>query len=437
MNPLVGALVLILLGLLGAKLSFTTARAPLGPRLIFSAGTHFLFFGFLLGSNGLGLLSRPIIDQLYPFLALGLGWVGLLFGLQLERRQIARFGGAYVAIALGQAVIAYTLIFALGALLILTAARPTPPVIATLLATSATACISTPAGIALISKTFLVQGKVSRLLFFIASIDAIVGIAALQFAYALYHPGELQAGGLSFPVALWIAIALGLGIFFGFLFLWFTRRKPQQDELVLFLLGLVVFAAGTAFYLGLSPLFVTVTVGAVVANFSPLRRRIYSLLQAWEQPIYVILLVLAGALLDFSTWAIVPLAIAYLVVRMAAKLAGGFLITRALPGASFAPPTLGLGLVPQGGISLAMAISITLTYEEFRLGSAAGVELLFGTVVIGVVMSELIGPLLTRNLLRGVGEILPRVESALAGGRDRSGPDDASPDARDTGGSDR
>lgn len=412
MSPLIGALVLILLGLLGARLAFTVRRAPLGPRLIVSSGTHFLFLGFLLGTHVLELFTRDVIDQLYPFLALGLGWIGFLFGLQLDRRQLRHFPGRYIAITVTQAAVAFLLFLGLGAL-ILGATLDLEHRLA-LLTAAATACISTPAGIALISNTFLVRGHVSQLLFFIASLDAMVGMLALQLIYAFHRGFVLDAVFGARSGVEWVGVALLLGAIFGVLFLWLTRPRPERDEIMLFLLGLVVFASGAALYLGLSPLFVSAVAGAVVANLSPLRRRVFALLQAWEQPIYVILLILAGALLDFPTWLVIPLALAYLVVRAVAKVAAGYFATHVIRLSFAAPPDLGAGLIPQGGISLAMAISIALTYGALELDGFALADMVFSTVVLGVVASELLGPFLTRNLLRRTGEIQPRVERDLA-----------------------
>ncbi|MEJ2217368.1 MAG: cation:proton antiporter [Gemmatimonadota bacterium] len=405
MNPLVGVLVLVLLGLLGARFTFNEARAPLGPRLLVSSGTHFIFLGFLLGSNVFGLLTARVLDQLYPFMALGLGWIGLLFGIQLDRRQLAFFPPVFLLVTLLQGLVAFA-VFLLGALGIGWSVGDTPELELVLLAAAATACVSTPSGIALISRSFLVRGPVSRLTFFIASVDAVVGIAALQVAYALRHPSAHNAaapGGWE-----WIAIALAAGIVFGVFFLWLTRPKPSRQELTLFLLGLVVFAAGAALYLGVSPLFVTMTAGVVIANLSPSRRRVFRILQAWEKPVYVILLILAGALLRFPTWMILPLAAGYVLLRMAAKLVGGWLAVRVTPHGFQPPAMLGLGLVPQGGISLAMVISITLTYGALETGGIPLVDVLFSTVVLAVMASELIGPLLTRELFRRVGELAPR-----------------------------
>ncbi|HEX7050257.1 MAG TPA: cation:proton antiporter [Longimicrobiales bacterium] len=426
MESLLGALVLVLLGLLGARLSFRTTRAPLGPRLFLSTGTHFLFLGILLGSHGLGLLSREIIGQLQPFLALGLGWIGLLFGLQLDRRHLAPFPRRYLGIAFGQAAVVFGLFFTVAAPLLDATDALAPGTRGALLATAATASISTPAGIALISHTFLVRGRVSQLLFFISSLDGVIGVLALQLAYARYHPLALSTGtGLG--VGAWLALSLALGLVSGIFFLWFTRPKPGREELMLFLLGIVVFTAGIGLYLGLSPLFLSMMTGAVVANLSPLRRRVYAALQAWEQPIYVILLVLAGALFEFPSWLVLPLAAGYVVIRIFGKLAGAAIVTRVLPVGFHVPADLGIGLVAQGGISLAMAISIALTYGSIGAASGGGVAALFAAIVLGVVVNELVGPFLTRNLLRRAGEIEPRIESALAAGELRG--DDEGPPA--------
>ena len=118
MDPLVGSLVLILLALVGARFSFSTERVPQGPRLLFRTGVHFLVLGFLLGPVGLELLSPEATEQLFPFLALGLGWVGFHFGLQLDRSSLALFPLRLHVIGIGQAVLTFGL-FLGGALLLL------------------------------------------------------------------------------------------------------------------------------------------------------------------------------------------------------------------------------------------------------------------------------------------------------------------------------
>jgi len=413
MDPFASTLILILLALVGARFSFSTLQVPPGPRLVFRTGTHFLFLGFILGPHLLGLLTQEAVQQLFPLLGMGLGWIGFLFGLQLDRRNLRQFPPVFHLLALGQAVLVFFFFFVIGWFALIAAGQTGPVPQVLLLGAAATACISTPAGIALISTNYLVRGKVRDLLFFVASVDALVGIAALQLVYALFPPGDLGIGLPLIPRLTWVVAAVGLGVICGILFIWLTRPRPGGEELVLFLLGIAAFASGSALQLQLSPLFVSVIMGAVVANLSPDPQRAFRVLQNWEKPIYVVFLMLAGALLSFSTLWIALLAVAYALVRGGGKVLGNLVMIRLLP-LRFAPPRrFGLGLIPQGGISLAMAISGVLTYGGLMLDEGDAADLLFAVVVLGVILSELTGPFFTRNILQRAGEISPRMEEAL------------------------
>lgn len=447
MDPFLSTLLLILLALLGARFSFSTMRVPPGPRLVFRTGTHFLFLGLILGPHVLGLLTQEAIRQLFPLLGLGLGWIGFLFGLQLDRRNLRHFPMVFSILAVGQAVLTFALFLGVGWLGLAAVGRTGQVETLLLVGAAATACISTPAGIALISTNYLVRGKVRDLLFFVASLDALVGIAALQVAYSLFPPGTLIGESAAAPGLTWILAALGLGVVCGILFLWLTRPRPGGEELVLFLLGIAAFASGAALQLQLSPLFVSVTMGAVVANLSPDPQRVFRVLQEWEKPIYVVFLILAGALLSFPTLWTLPLAVAYAVLRGGGKVLGNMAMVRLLPIPFPTPKRFGLGLLPQGGISLAMAISGVLTYAGLGLGDLNAVDILFAVVVMGVILSELTGPFFTRNILVRAGEISPAVtatlvtgdarragarvqrgESDLGGGKGMAGPPTGAPD---------
>ncbi len=413
LDPFVSTLILILLALLGARFSFSTLRVPPGPRLVFRTGTHFLFLGLILGPHVLGLLSQEAVQQLFPLLGLGLGWIGFLFGLQLDRRNLSHFPPVYLILAIAQAVLVFFIFLGVGWLVLAGTGQMGRTATLLLIGAASTACISTPAGIALISTNYLVKGKVRDLLFLVASLDALVGIAALQVAYALFPPGDLGLGAAVPSRLAWVVAAGGLGIICGILFIWLTRPRPGVEEMVLFLLGIAAFASGAALELQLSPLFVSVTMGVVVANISPDPQRVFKVLQDWEKPVYVVFLMLAGALLDFSTPWILALAVLYALVRGGAKVLANLTMVRLLPIPMDTPRRFGLGLIPQGGISLAMAISFVLTYGNQMLGERNAADLLFSVVVLGVILSELSGPFFTRAILQRAGEISPRMEAAL------------------------
>jgi len=109
---LLTVLALALLSLLGSRLGFRSRRASLGIRLFVSAGSHYVLLGFLLGPRGAGLVTEGVTQSLAPFIALGLGWIGLLFGLQFDRQTLRSFARREHAMVIGQSIVAWTAIAA-------------------------------------------------------------------------------------------------------------------------------------------------------------------------------------------------------------------------------------------------------------------------------------------------------------------------------------
>jgi hypothetical protein len=66
-----------------------------------------------------------------------------------------------------------------------------------------------------------------------------------------------------------------------------------------------------------------------------------------------------------------------------------------------------------------MAVSGVLMYSDLQLGGVDAEAALFTVIVIGVMLSELAGPVLTMSLLSRAGEISPGVVEALAQGDER------------------
>jgi len=416
MDPLISTLALIFLALLGARMSFSTLPVPAGPRLLLRTGTHFVFLGVLLGPHLLGLATPDAMDQLRPLITLGLGWIGLLFGLQLDRSAIRLFPVRFHMIAGLQAFGTLVAVLIPGTVLLMVFGRLGPEDVGLVGAIAATASVSTPAGVALVSTNYHVRGPVAELLLFISSVDAVIGIVALQAVYTLFPPDALTLGVAFAPALIGLPLAVGLGVVFAILFVWLSRPRPSPEEHVLYLLGLSALASGAAFWLQLSPLFLCVVTGAVLANIDPDAARIHRTLQAWEKPVYVVLLLLAGAFLQLPSLTVIPLAVGYALFRALGKIGASALAVRAFPPDFPIPRRLGMGLVPQGGITLAMAVSVLLTYQGVGFGEFDVGEIVFEVVLIGAVLSELVGPLLTMSVLRRAGEIAPAVEQALSEG---------------------
>jgi len=406
---LLTVLALALLSLVGSRLGFGSRRASLGIRLFVSAGSHYVLLGLLLGPHGAGLVTRGVTDSLAPFIALGLGWIGLLFGLQFDRQTLKAFTRREHAIVVGQSIVTWTLVAAGLVGILLLAGRREASSLAAVCAAAAAGCASSPTGAAVVFGSARVSGPYSRLATLATSLDGATGIVFLAIVYAAVHP-PAPVGLVDLGPVRWIVVPILLALLFGWLFLSLSREKPPPDEFMLFLLAVALILAGTSLSMAASALFTSWLTGVFIANLSPLRKRVYTALARWEKPVHVLFLLLAGTLLSLSSWYVGLFLAAYLVLRMIGKLLGGQLARPLLEPMS-GSERFGATLLSQGGVSIAIAMSALLLLRATFPGSQV-VPALFDATILGIILFEIIGPVMMRRVLASVGEIHKPAEPA-------------------------
>ena len=82
---------LILLAFLGSRLIIRRKKFLSPLTFLFLSGLIYIFVGFYLGKGVLNVLSPQVLQGLTPLVGLGLGWIGFLFGFQLEYKYLRRF----------------------------------------------------------------------------------------------------------------------------------------------------------------------------------------------------------------------------------------------------------------------------------------------------------------------------------------------------------
>ena len=387
MNPVLALALALAAGIAVTRLPLPHLRHSLSLDLVLAAGAPLVLVGLLLGP-GLGVLDRTTLRALAPVTALGIGWIGAVFGAQLEWRLLRRIPRRVWALAAFQAA-AVLVLTALTAWLLTRAVpalaaawRPTLPALLTL---AAAATISGPGAVALVARAAGVRRSVARALGLAAMLDTAFGALAFTLALGLYHPRQPFAGA-ALGWAHWVAVAVAASGGVGVLFLWLSRLRADLRELGLDLLGVMLLGAGVGYAADLSPFVVCALATALIVNLSPHKRRVQALLRAREDPIYAVLLILAGALLDLPTVWLLPAAVLLGAVRVAARWAAvrhgrEWLHVRDLP------PNFGLATVAQGGVAVALGLSFNLIY--------AGAGTILTTVLLGVALAQAIsGPLM-------------------------------------------
>ena len=187
-----------------------------------------------------------------------------------------------------------------------------------------------------------------------------MAIFAFGLIFCLYHPQAVLLDRA--PAATeWYVLTIALGAMMGVIFHFFLGEEEHEDKLFLALVGIIVFTAGAAYYLELSPLLANLVLGMVLTNTSRHAPQLRAVIEGTRKPMALVLLTFAGAL-----WTTVPLpglalAAAYLVARWGAKLLGGWL--GAISVDQDIRRDVGRGLLSHGEVAAAMALNFRLVYE--------------------------------------------------------------------------
>jgi Kef-type K+ transport system membrane component KefB len=171
----------------------------------------------------------------------------------------------------------------------------------------------------------------------------------------------------------------------GSLFHLFLGPERNPDRLFIAMAGAIILASGAASYLRLSPLMPAMIIGAILVNTSKNREELQRLMTTVEKPLYFVLLLLAGAAWQPSRfdW-LLPVAL-YVFVRLAGKIGSARLATRMSDDPALRRADWGRGLIGQGTIALAIALSYSLNDSEIVP------NVVFTAAIISVLVTDMFG----------------------------------------------
>lgn len=366
MNALIALILIGTLGLVFGRFLFLRPRPGSWYERFLLSGAGFFLIGAMAGPEGLAVLDDRTLFDLEPFLVLALSWVGLLLGVQLQARHLVRFPGTYFRVALlegGTALLATLVV--MGALFALWT-----PFVATMddrwraaLCLGAAAAVSFPPAGGGRDRSRARGGHPAGLLRFAAALDPLVALAGVALLFSLWHAADTTPGG-SLAAWQWLGVSILGGTLLGGVFLLLLWTTRDQNETSLVVLGMALFSGGIASVYQLSPLVICFVEGVLLGNFAPRLERLLMMFLRLERPLYVILLVLAGAMWDFTDpWGYVLTGV-FLLVRTGAKRAGAAAALTAVRLPFEVPRRWWLGLVPQGALAVAVAASYLLVHRD-------------------------------------------------------------------------
>jgi len=357
--------------------------------------TGYLLAGLILGPYCLKIFTVDLVTSFELISEMALAFIAFSIGAEFKISYLKKLGSTSVVIAIFAALLAS--VFVTLSLIIIGVEFE----IALLLGAIASA--TAPAATVMVIKQYNAKGPVSEMLLSVVAIDDAVALILFGLSMAVVNsmtnPGEAS---MTMSVIMPVVEIIGsfvVGVILGILFKIPLKYFRKDSNRLIITTGFVFLASSIASMLGLSPLLLCMSMGAVVVNIVGSAKSIFSLADRVTPPLYLMFFVVSGAGLDITILPKVGLiGFMYIITRFLGKVLGsyaGAIITKA-------PETvkkyLGFTLIPQAGV----AIGLSLLASQKLPAYAATIR----TVVLAATfIYELVGPVLTKISLKKAGEI--------------------------------
>lgn len=376
---------------LGVLFLVGLAADGLGRRTNLPRVTLLLACGLLGGNAGFNLIPDGLRD-VYPIVSvIALSMVAFLLGGELSFRTLRSQGRAIVIISL--AVVFCTLIAVSAGL----TAIGVPLAAALMIGALATA--TDPAATLDVIHQSGTETEFSRTLKGIVAIDDAWGVMVFALLIVVARAVNGADPGLHLLTDALVEIfgSMLLGCVIGVPAAYLTGRLSDGEPLRIEALGVVFLTAGCALWLDLSYLIAGMTAGAVIVNLARHHTMAFREIENLEWPFMIIFFILAGATLEpAALWAIGPIGLAYCVLRILGRIAGGWLGGMLARTPRHQRSCYGPALLPQAGVAIGMALMAAEYFPEHG-------DMITALAIAATVAFELIGPILASFALRKAG----------------------------------
>lgn len=366
--------------------------------------TGYLATGIIAGPFVLGLVTKDMTSSLKVVNGAAICILGLTAGSELNLKRVRPIAATLRAITLfavlaGMGVIGATLFFMRGMLPMFDGLSLTQALAVAMMIGVALSAQSPAVVMALVSETRS-DGPLTQVILASVVVADLVVILCYAIASALTVAtigGGIDIVATAAAVAWEVVGSIVFGIAIGMLLGVFLRTVKSGASMFAVMVCIVVAEIGGRIHL--DPLICMLAAGIWLENFS--RADAHQLLHEFESaqlPVFLVFFALAGAKLDIIGLAHSILPVAILAgVRALAFFLGGRFATKVTRAPAVVTQYAWMGLVPQAGLALALAMLVQKNFPQF--GNAAAV-LLFG--VVG--LNELIAPIILRSVLLRSGE---------------------------------
>lgn len=356
----------------------------------------FVIAGMLIGPSCLQLLSNNDLTLLTMVVEVAVAILAFKIGSEFVIRDMRKLGTSFIIITLTEVAGAIFVVFCTMFFLF-----KQDFVFSLIIASLAAA--TAPAATIMVMRQYRSDGPVTRMLLPVSALDGFLGVVlfgvAISFARMMGKGMELGMLQMLGRPLLEICGGLVLGAVFGMALAFLGQKAGDSDELLVMTLGMILAATGVAKALALSPLLANIMMGAVLVNMTQNTNRVFFALNQFTPPLYLLLFSLAGSSFRLGVfWQVGFLGLGYILARAMGKLAGAWLGAKKVQAEAVVQEHLGITLLPQGGLSIALALLVRYHLPDISLTVLA-------ITLVSVLLYEIVGPILAKAAIERAGEI--------------------------------
>lgn len=382
--------------------------------------TAYLIAGVLVGPYFLGRLQIPglgfgsfeHVERLGLISDAALGFIAFAIGNEFRLSQLKQTGRQAAVIGVFQALVAT--VFVDAALIALHFAMPDKISLAAAITLGAIAAATAPAATLMVVRQYKAKGKLTDLLLPIVALDDAVGLVVFAVSFGVakaLSSGNFDLVSVLAEPLVEIVFSLALGFIMGALFSVAEKFFKSNSKRLSLAVTAVILTVGLSklefmlgpVHVGFSSLLVCMMLGTVFCNICDFSAEIMEKTDKWTAPLFILFFVISGAELElgvFADLAIVGIGLLYILTRSLGKYFGARWSAGFMHCEENIRRYLGITLFPQAGVALGMAMTVQ------ELGAEGSI--IRNIVLFGVLIYELVGPLLTKIALTKAGDIHPK-----------------------------
>ena len=356
--------------------------------------TAFLVAGLVIGPCVSGIISKEQAASMSIISEAALGFIAYAIGGEFKLSYLKKIGKAPLTITAFQGL---TTALCVDVGLILCGVD-----VPLALLLGAIGLATAPAATLMVVRQYKANGPVTQMLLPVVAMDDALGLMVFSISASVAQGmlgGEITLQSMLLSPLVEIVGSVALGAALGLILAYCARFFASRGNKLALSIALVLAGVGLCDLLHLSSLLVCMMIGAVMVNLSQQHEVLMEQCDRFTPPLFLLFFVLSGAELDLGVLPSVGLiGVLYLALRTIGKWGGTMLGALCVRADENIRKYLGLTLLPQAGVAIGMAQLVSTRFPT--LGQQVNT-----IVLAGVLIFELIGPIITKLALTKAGEI--------------------------------